>query len=145
MFINNNKTYINTKRLTTKWYLIDAKNQTLGRLCSKIAYILQGKNSTIYLPSQIQSIKIIIINSQLITISGKKREQKIYKRHSGQPGGLKQEKFNALLLRLPNRILEKAIKGMLPKNTLGRKLITHLKIYPSHEHPYANHEHLHLI
>nr|QCI08420.1 ribosomal protein L13 [Ptilothamnion sphaericum] len=136
MFLNHNKTHTEKKAQHAKWYIIDAKDKTLGRLSSKIAYILKGKNSTIYTPNHNQLINIIIINSKFIHITGKKKEQIIYKRHSGRPGGLKQEKFNVLQNRLPNRIVEKAIKGMLPKNTLGKKLFTQLKIYSTDTHPH---------
>ena len=138
MFLNHNKTSINNKNINAQWYIIDAKNKTLGRLSSKIAYILKGKNSIHYTPNQKQPIKIIIINSKFINVTGKKREQVIYKRHSGKPGSLKQENFHELQNRIPNRILEKSIKGMLPKNSLGRRLFTQIKIYSTDTHPHKS-------
>nr|QCI08566.1 ribosomal protein L13 [Spermothamnion repens] len=138
MLLNQNKTHIDKKTIDTQWYIIDAKDKTLGRLSSKIAYILKGKNSITYSPNQNKSIKIIIINSKFIHVTGNKREQIIYKRHSGKPGSLKKETFNKLQKRIPNRIIEQAIKGMLPKNTLGRKLFTQLKIYSNEIHPYQS-------
>nr|QCI08757.1 ribosomal protein L13 [Sphondylothamnion multifidum] len=137
MFLNKNKTHVENQNSQPQWYIIDAKDKTLGRLSSKIAYILKSKNSITYTPNQAKPIKIIIINSKFIHVTGKKREQITYKRHSGRPGGLKEEKFNALQSRIPNRIIEKAIKGMLPKNTLGRKLFTQLKIYATDIHPHT--------
>nr|QCI07902.1 ribosomal protein L13 [Pleonosporium borreri] len=139
MFINKNKTHIEKDlfKQNKTWYIIDATNKTLGRLSSQVAYLIRGKNNNIYTPYQIQNINIIIINSSLIKLTGKKREQLIYKRHSGRPGGLKIEKFNDLQKRLPNKILEKSIKGMLPKNILGRQLFKQLKIYSHDIHPHS--------
>nr|QCI06624.1 ribosomal protein L13 [Erythroglossum lusitanicum] len=137
MLINKNITYIDKKINTPKWYIIDAKDQNLGRLSSQIAYLLRGKNNTNYLPYLENTINIIVINSKLIKITGKKKEQKTYKRHSGKPGGLKIETFDKLNKRIPNRIIETAIKGMLPKNTLGRKLFKRLKVYPDIIHPHS--------
>nr|YP_010502413.1 50S ribosomal protein L13 [Grateloupia turuturu]UXC96826.1 50S ribosomal protein L13 [Grateloupia turuturu] len=133
-----NKTYIPTKqsRTKTKWYLIDAKNQTLGRLSSHAAKILRGKNETIYTPSLENNIYIIIKNANLIEVTGEKKHQKVYRRHSGRPGGLKSETFLELQKRIPNRIIEKAIKGMLPKGLLGRKLFTKLRVYSGDRHPH---------
>lgn len=136
MWINKNKTILSKKAKNMHWYIIDAKEKTLGRLSSKIAYLIQGKHHVKHLPHEIPYINIIIINSQLIHTTGKKRQQKIYKRHSGKPGGLKLETFNSLNLRLPNKVLEKSIKGMLPKNTKGKMLFTKLKIYSSNNHPH---------
>lgn len=135
MTINKNKTYFKSDT-TNKWYIINAANETLGRLSSKVAYIIMGKNSINYAPQIKNNIYIIIINSQLIEVTGNKKIYKTYKRHSGKPGGLKQETFNKLQKRLPNKILEQAIKGMLPKNSIGRKLFTQIKIYSDSQHPH---------
>nr|WGH12818.1 ribosomal protein L13 [Echinothamnion sp.] len=140
MNINKNKTIIKTSEQKINWYIIDAKEHKLGRLSSKIAHILINKNNPNYLPYQKRSIKIIIINSKKIQVTGNKRKQKTYKRHSGRPGGLKIEIFEQLQKRIPNRILEHSIKGMLPKNSLGRQLIKKIKIYPENIHPYTNHK-----
>nr|YP_009391914.1 ribosomal protein L13 [Acrosorium ciliolatum]ARW60058.1 ribosomal protein L13 [Acrosorium ciliolatum] len=137
MLINKNITYIEKKKNITKWYIIDAKNQNLGRLSTQIAYLLIGKNYNTYTPYLKNSINIIVINSKFINITGKKKEQKTYKKHSGKPGGLKIENFQQLNQRIPNRIIEKAIKGMLPKNTLGRNLFKQLKVYPNTIHPHS--------
>jgi len=139
MIINKNKTCIaiNNKQNKQEWYLIDAKEQNLGRLSSKIAFLLKGKNKNTYTPYMNSKIHVIIINSKLIEITGKKRNQKLYKRHSGQPGGLKIETFDKLQKRMPNKIIEKSIKGMLPKNILGRQLFRQLKIYSDSKHPHS--------
>uniref|UniRef100_A0AAU7YQV5 Large ribosomal subunit protein uL13c n=1 Tax=Gracilaria hainanensis TaxID=2871843 RepID=A0AAU7YQV5_9FLOR len=131
-----NKTYIAQKPLYSKWYIIDAKDKNLGRLSSKITKLLKGKNSTSYTPYINNKIYIIIVNSQLIKVTGKKLFQKTYKKHSGYPGGLKINTFNHVLYKKPNMILEKSIKGMLPKGILGRQLFTQLKIYPNNQHPH---------
>nr|YP_009391299.1 ribosomal protein L13 [Dipterocladia arabiensis]ARW59443.1 ribosomal protein L13 [Dipterocladia arabiensis] len=138
MIIDKNKTYIHKCQIEPEWYIIDAKNQKLGRLSSQIAYKLRGKNNKTYTPHINNRIYIIIINSKLIQITGNKRKQKEYKRHSGKPGGLKIETFEKLQTRMPNKIIEQAIKGMLPKNILGRKLFTQLKIYSDHIHPHSS-------
>nr|YP_010851677.1 ribosomal protein L13 [Echinothamnion hystrix]WGH14597.1 ribosomal protein L13 [Echinothamnion hystrix] len=140
MNINKNKTIATKSEKKTSWYIIDAKQYKLGRLSSKIAYILINKNSINYLPYQKGNTKIIIINSKEIQVTGNKNKQKTYKRHSGRPGGLKIEIFEQLQKRIPNRILEHAIKGMLPKNSLGRQLMRNVKIYPDNIHPYKNHK-----
>jgi len=140
MIIDKNQTHIgiNNTKQKQEWYIIDAKNQNLGRLSSKIASILKGKHKNTYTPYFNSQIHIIVINSKLITITGKKREQKLYKRHSGKPGSLKIETFDKLQKRIPNRILEKSIKGMLPKNILGRQLFRQLKVYSDSQHPHSS-------
>ena len=136
--MNINKTYISkiNNQNQSKWYIIDAKEQKLGRICTIIATILKGKNQLNYTPNINHKTNIIVINSQLVQVTGQKRFQKLYKRHSGRPGGLKTERFNELQHRIPNRIIEKAVKGMLPKGPLGRKLFTQLKVYASSNHPH---------
>lgn len=136
MITNLNKTLIQNIPSRRQWYIIDAKQQNLGRLSSIIAYVLQGKNHINYLPFQKNNITIIIINSKYIEVTGKKSEQKVYKRHSGRPGGLKVEIFNKLQKRMPNRILEHSIRGMLPKNRLGKELFKNIKVYQEHNHPH---------
>jgi len=130
-----NKTYI-PKKQGDQWYLIDAKNQTLGRLSTQIAKILTGKVSLTYTAYLENSSRIIITNAKYINVTGQKKQQKIYRRHSGRPGGLKTETFEELQSRIPNRILEKSIRGMLPKGPLGYKLFRKLKIYSDNHHPH---------
>ncbi|CAM9414564.1 unnamed protein product [Ectocarpus fasciculatus] len=124
--------------LKQQWYIIDAKDKCLGRLATKVSNLLRGKDKIIFTPSQDTGDYIIIINANKINVSGKKSLQKLYFRHSGRPGGKTIENFEDLQLRLPERIIEKAIKGMLPKNRLGRKLFTKLKVYKGEEHPHMS-------
>ena len=131
-----NKTYIPKTKEKQKWYLINAKNHHLGRLSSQIANILIGKNNITYTPHINHKIYIVITNTKYINVTGQKKLQKVYRRHSGRPGGLKIETFEQLNQRIPSRIIEKAIKGMLPKGPLGRKLFTQLKIYTENNHPH---------
>nr|YP_010618946.1 Ribosomal protein L13 [Deltalsia parasitica]WAX02959.1 Ribosomal protein L13 [Deltalsia parasitica] len=138
--INQNKTIIKQSEEKTNWCIIDAKEYKLGRLSTHIAYLLRAKNKIDYIPYKPGKSKIIIINSKQIQITGNKSTQKTYKRHSGRPGGLKTEVFEKLQRRIPNRILEHAIKGMLPKNSLGRQLMKNIKIYPDNLHPHTNHK-----
>ena len=133
-----NKTYIMPKinHKQTNWYIIDAKNKNLGRLSTKIAVILKGKDNISYTPYINPMTYIIIINAKHIHLTGQKKHQKVYKKHSGRPGGLKTTSFEKLLTKSPNRIIEKSVKGMLPKNTLGRQLFNQLKVYSEDYHPH---------
>jgi large subunit ribosomal protein L13 len=135
-----NKTYVPKKCDQAIWFIVDARDQTLGRLSTQIAHTLKGKYSAYYTPYQISQSYIVIINASYIRVSGQKKYQKVYRRHSGRPGGLKQESFLQLQKRIPERIIEKAVKGMLPKNTLGRKLFTYLKVYSGPDHPHKAHK-----
>ena len=127
-----NKSYL-PKDPDRKWYVIDAEGQRLGRLASAIAVILRGKNK----PHLDAGDFVVVINAEKIAVTGKKATQKVYKRHSGRPGGMKEETFDKVIARVPERILEHAVKGMLPKNTLGRQLFTKLKVYKGANHPHA--------
>nr|YP_009394398.1 ribosomal protein L13 [Leptosiphonia brodiei]ARW62960.1 ribosomal protein L13 [Leptosiphonia brodiei] len=138
MNINKNKTFLKTSDENVKWYIVDAKEYRLGRLISKVAYILKNKHEANYLPYREGKSYIIVINSKKVQTTGKKREQKLYRRHSGRPGGMKTEIFEKLQERIPNRIIEHALKGMLPKNSLGRKLFKKVKVYPSDQHPHKS-------
>nr|YP_010337403.1 ribosomal protein L13 [Pulvinaster venetus]UNJ16988.1 ribosomal protein L13 [Pulvinaster venetus] len=120
-----------------KWYLIDANGQTLGRLATIVVNRLMGKHNVAYSPDCDLGDSIIIINSEKIKTTGKKEKQKMYYYHSGRPGGLRKESLEKLKMRLPNRVIEKAIKGMLPKGRLGRHLFTNLKVYSGSEHPHV--------
>jgi len=122
--------------LDPQWYVIDAADQRLGRLATAIARILRGKNKAIYTPHMDTGDFVIVINAEKVVVTGKKRSQKLYRRHSGRPGGMKTETFDQLQARIPERIIEHAVKGMLPKNSLGRKLFTKLKVYAGAEHPH---------
>jgi large subunit ribosomal protein L13 len=132
------KTYLPTEaKLEHNWYLIDAADQRLGRLATEVAMLLRGKRKVEYTPHLDTGDFVIVINAEKIAVTGKKRTQKIYRRHSGRPGGMKTETFAKLQQRLPERIIEHAIKGMLPKNSLGRQLFTKLKVYAGSDHPHA--------
>ena len=120
-----------------QWYLVDAENQTLGRLATEVASVLRGKNKATYTPHLDTGDFVIVVNADKIRVSGNKPQQKLYRRHSGRPGGMKVETFEHLQERLPERIVEKAIKGMLPHNALGRQLFRKLKVYKGSEHPHA--------
>ncbi len=125
-----------SNKLKSKWFLIDATNQHLGRLATCITTLLQGKNKTFYTPYQEFNIFIIVINVDKIYLTGNKIRQKVYFTHSGRPGGKKIEKFQHLQIRISKRILEHAVKGMLPKNRMGRKLLKKLKIYNTNQHQH---------
>lgn len=131
------KTHIPTiQEIEKKWYIVDATDKRLGRLATEIANILRGKNKPTFTPNMDTGDFVIVINAEKVTVTGRKPEQKLYRRHSGRPGGMKVETFNQLQDRIPERIIEKAVKGMLPKNALGRKLFTNLKVYAGAEHPH---------
>lgn len=123
---------------TKKWYLIDAKGKTLGRISTLIAKILMGKHKSTYVPYLNCGDYVVVINVEHIDVTGKKRTKKIYRRHSGRPGSLKVETFDKLVERIPQRVLEKAVRGMLPKGTMGREMYRNLKVCKGDEHPYAS-------
>ena len=128
-----------TPSLTTikrNWFLVDADGQTLGRLASEIANVLRGKNKPLFTPHLDTGDFVIVVNAEKIQVSGKKASQKLYRRHSGRPGGMKIEKFETLRDRIPERIIEQAVKGMLPHNSLGRQQFKKLKVYKGAEHPH---------
>lgn len=132
-----NKTYLPPQdSLQREWYVVDATDQRLGRLASEIATLLRGKNKPEYTPNMDTGGFVIVVNADKVIVTGKKRSQKLYRRHSGRPGGMKVETFAHLQARLPERIIEHAVKGMLPKNSLGRQLFTKLKVYTGADHPH---------
>ncbi len=135
-----NKTFIPSSlhiHLYREWFLIDASDKTLGRLATEVANLLQGKNKVNFYPSVDMGNYVIITNVKKIRVTGNKELQKLYYRHSGRPGGLKQETLQSLRNRIPQRIFEKAVKGMLPKGRLGRKMFTRLKVFEGTEHLYV--------
>jgi large subunit ribosomal protein L13 len=136
--MTTNKTYLpSLASIEREWYIVDATDKRLGRLATEIAMILRGKNKPEYTPHMDTGGFVIVVNAEKVTVTGKKRTQKIYRRHSGRPGGMKTETFAKLQDRLPERIIEVAVKGMLPKNSLGRQLFTKLKVYAGADHPHA--------
>ena len=120
-----------------QWYLVDAENKTLGRLATEVAAVLRGKNNPNFTPHLDTGDFVVVVNAEKIRVSGNKPSQKLYRRHSGRPGGMKTETFEALQDRIPERIVEKAIKGMLPHNALGRLMFRKLKVYKGSEHPHS--------
>jgi large subunit ribosomal protein L13 len=120
-----------------KWWVIDAEGKTLGRLASQVATILRGKNKPTFTPHVDTGDFVIIVNAKKVVLTGRKLEQKQYVRHSGEPGGFRTEAYGHLLERKPELPIVKAVKGMLPKNILGRELITKLKVYAGPDHPHA--------
>ncbi|HHU92637.1 MAG TPA: 50S ribosomal protein L13 [Halanaerobiaceae bacterium] len=124
------------EEIERQWYVVDATGQTLGRLATRIAEILRGKHKAIYTPHVDTGDYVIVINAEKIHLTGKKWEQKKYYRHSGYPGGLKETTYDKLLQKKPEFIIEKAVKGMIPHNKLGRQMIKKLKVYAGPEHPH---------
>ena len=126
-----------TETINRSWFLVDAENKTLGRLSTQIATLLRGKNKPTYTPHLDTGDFVIVVNAEKVEVSGKKATQKLYRRHSGRPGGMKVEKFESLQERIPERIIELAVKGMLPHNSLGRQQFKKLKVYKGSDHPHA--------
>lgn len=128
---------LSNKDIKRSWHQIDAKDQILGRLASEVATILSGKKKPQFVPYMDNGDFVVITNASKVAISGKKGEQKNYYRHSGFPGGLKTETFNHLLSRKPEEVIRHAVKGMLPKNKLGRRMIKKLHVFAGPSHPFA--------
>ena len=118
------------------WYLIDAEGQTLGRLATEIARRLRGKHKTEYTPHVDTGDYIVIVNAEKVKVTGRKATDKIYYRHTGFPGGLKEASFTQMIERSPEKVIELAVKGMLPRNTLGRTMYRKLKVYAGQAHPH---------
>lgn len=119
------------------WYIIDATDQTLGRMCARLAAMLRGKNKPYFTPHVDCGDYIVVINADKVVLTGKKLNQKEYISYSGYPGGQKRERAGSLLKRRPEAVIERAIKGMLPKNRLGRQVYKKLFVYAGEEHPHA--------
>lgn len=120
------------------WHLIDARGKVLGRLASEIAQLLQGKEKPDFAPYLDSGDQVVVINAAQVEVTGKKRNQKIYYRHSGFPGGLKSETFAQLIKRNPAEVVSRAVSGMLPKNKLREKRMTRLRVFPGSEHKYQD-------
>lgn len=127
----------NPQNVERKWYVVDAEGKTLGRLASQVAAILRGKHKPTFTPHVDCGDYVIIVNAERIKVTGKKYTDKIYYRHSGYPGGQKAISFEQMIAKRPVRVLELAIKGMLPHNRLGRQMYRKLKVYAGPEHPHA--------
>jgi large subunit ribosomal protein L13 len=119
------------------WYVIDANNQTLGRLATEVARRLRGKHKAEYTPHVDTGDYIVVVNADKVRVTGNKTTDKIYYRHSGYPGGIKSVNFQKLRDTHPDRIIEKAVKGMMPRNPLGRAMLRKLKVYAGPEHPHS--------
>ncbi len=127
----------NEATVTHNWYVVDGTNQTVGRMCARIAAILRGKNKAYYTPHVDCGDFIIVTNCEKVKLSGNKMEDKVYDTYSGYPGGRKEEPAKNLLKRRPEVLIERAIKGMLPKNRLGRQMYKKLFVYQGANHPHA--------
>lgn len=131
------KTYMaNAQTVDRKWYVVDAKGKTLGRLSSEIAKILRGKHKPTYTPYVDTGDFVIVVNAGEVEVTGKKNDKKLYRFHSRYPGGLKEYTFSDMMKKDPTRVIYLAVKGMLPKGPLGRKMLKKLKVYagPTHKH-----------
>ena len=120
-----------------KWYVIDAEDKTLGKVAAEIAMILRGKKKPIYTPHVDCGDYVVVVNAEKLAVTGKKENQKIYKSHSGYPGGLKETTLAELRAKKPEEIIRHAVKGMMPKGKLGRQMFKKLKVYAGPEHPHA--------
>lgn len=129
--------HANAATVQRTWYIVDGTNQTVGRIAAKIAAILRGKNKAYYTPHVDCGDYVIITNAEKVVLTGKKMDQKLYDHFTGYPGGLKEEKAKDLIKRRPEVVMERAIKGMLPKNKLGRKMYGKLFVYVGENHPHA--------
>ena len=124
------------KEVERKWYVVDAESKTLGRLSTEVASILRGKHKPTFTPHVDTGDHVIILNASKIELTGKKMSDKLYHRHTGHPGGLKTRNAQEMRDTRPEKMLELAVKGMLPKNSLGRKMIKKLHVYAGNEHPH---------
>ena len=132
------KTFVATpENREREWLVVDASGQTLGRLATQIADALRGKRKPEYTPHCDVGDFVIVVNAEQIAVTGKKREQKLYHRHSGYPGGLRTRTLNDMLERRPEEVIRKAVKGMLPRNRLARQQLRKLKVYAGPDHPHA--------
>ncbi len=132
------KTYMATPSdIERKWYVVDAEGKTLGRMAAEVAKVLRGKNKPTFTPHMDTGDHVIVVNAEKIVFTGKKLLQKTYFRHSGYPGGTTFTKAADMLKKMPERVVELAVRGMLPKNNLGRQMATKLKVYKGPEHPHA--------
>ena len=130
-------TSVRSNEIKRDWFVVDAEGHTLGRLASEIAQVLRGEKKPSYTPHMDMGDFVVVVNADKIKVSGKKEEDKSYFRHSGYPGGITQISLKQVRQVYPERIIMNAVKGMLPRNRLGRKLLTHLKVYSGELHPHT--------
>ena len=128
--------FIRTEDTDRKWYLVDAKDQVLGRMATEIARVIRGKNKPIFTPNTDTGDFVVVINAEKVKLTGKRENLKRYIRHSGYPGGQKVTSFQEMMDKKPEFVIQTAVKGMLPKNRLGRQLIKKLKVYAGENHPH---------
>jgi large subunit ribosomal protein L13 len=132
------RTYVATpKTIASKWHVIDAEGKSLGRVATQAARLLQGKHKATYTPFIDTGDHVVIVNAALVKLTGRKEDEKVYRRHSGYPGGLREERARVVRQRQPVRLLEEAVRGMLPKTKLGDAMYRKLKVYAGKEHPHA--------
>ncbi len=127
---------VKKENINPKWHLVDADGKTLGRLATRVAILLRGKNKPIFAPHQDTGDFVVVINATKISLTGKKWKEKVYIHHSGYPGGLKMASAEKIKEKKPERLITMAVRGMLPKNRMGRKLIKKLKVYAGAAHPH---------
>ena len=127
----------NPDKIERKWYVVDAEGCTLGRLSSQIASVLRGKNKPVFTPHVDTGDYVIVVNADKVKVTGKKMEQKVYYNHSDFVGGMKETNLKEMLATKPEKVVEMAVKGMLPKGPLGRQMLTKLHVYAGAEHPHA--------
>ncbi len=125
------------KDIDRQWFLVDADDKVLGRLATEIARVLKGKHKPVYTPHLDMGDHVIVINAQRVRVTGKKAEQKVYYRHTGYPGGIKSTPFSRMIKEHPDRVLKKAVWGMLPHNALGRRMLKKLKVYAGADHRHS--------
>lgn len=125
------------KEVERKWYVIDAEGKTLGRLAAEISRLLRGKNKPQYTPHVDVGDFVVVVNAEKVEVSGRKAEQKVYRWHTGYPGGLRERSYKQMLQKKPEEILRQAVRGMMPKTRLGRRQLKKLKIYAGPEHLHA--------
>ena len=133
----NNTYTARTAEVERKWYVVDAADKTLGRLCTEVANVLRGKKKPIYTPHIDTGDYVIVVNAEKVKVTGKKLDQKIYYHHSGYVGGMKETTLREMMKKHPERVIEHAVKGMLPKGPLGRDMYRKLFVYAGPEHKHA--------
>ncbi len=131
------KTYtLRPKEIETRWHVLDAEGKTLGRLATQVAHLLRGKYRPTFTPHLDNGDFVVIVNAARVRVTGRKPQQKLYRRHTGYPGGLKETVLSKMLETHPERVVQQAVKGMLPHNRLSRQLLRHLKVYGGPDHPH---------
>lgn len=136
MGINPNLHRTRLEDIQSNWHVVDASGKTLGRVCSEIAILLQGKHKVSYVPYLNTGDFVVVVNAEKVKVTGDKLNKKMYYRHSGYPGGLTEQSLEEVLQIAPTRVIEHAVKGMLPKSKLGRKMLSRLKLYVGNDHPH---------